>query len=91
MPIATIADLQARCEALAKRIGPNASVWTMTRTDGDPSLTIYTNAKHLAGFQTFSAKEGWELAFVAADGWLSKRDVPRAWLLDQAFSDGAVA
>jgi hypothetical protein len=85
MTIETIADLQARCSSLAKRIGPSASVWTMTRTDGDPSLAIYTNAKLCAGFQSFSAKDGWEAAFLGADAWLSKRDVPRAWLDDPAF------
>ena len=66
MTITTIADLQARCEALAKRIGPLASVTATIGHElaGGPYLAVRISGS-LSEF--FDANPSWEAALMKAE------------------------
>jgi hypothetical protein len=100
MTIETIADLQARCEALAKKLGPKAQA-RVTLGSGSAFLIIEpirtSSHEYKLFYPNVTAGEGsgggWDVAFmqaeVWADEWMAKRVVPVSWFDDEAFGAAA--
>lgn len=74
----TVEKLQARCVDLAKRIGSRGTVTAHIHCSGPDLLAVYEDGYKLTGFRIFSATDGWDAAFAAAEAWLAARPDPEA-------------